>query len=77
MTANDIIQLLDAAPFVPFRIHLTNGQTYDVPHRDFVWIERNRLLIAKPSPKSDRSMERVDFVSLLHVESVAPLERAA
>ena len=77
MTANDIIQLLDAAPFVPFRIHLTNGQTYDVPHRDFVWVERNRLLIAKPSPKSDRSMERVDFVSLLHVESVAPLERAA
>jgi len=30
-------ELRHASPFRPFRIVLTEGASYDVPHRDFTW----------------------------------------
>jgi len=30
-------ELRHASPFRPFRIVLTDGASYDVPHRDFTW----------------------------------------
>ena len=41
MRPEDIRELREAEPFVPFRICLTDGKSYDVPHRDFVMIARN------------------------------------
>ncbi len=40
MRPEDIRELRDAQPFVPFRIFLTAGKSYDVPHPDFVMIAR-------------------------------------
>jgi hypothetical protein len=77
MNYKDILKFLDAVPFVPFRIHITNGQTYFVPHRDFVWVEPNRLQVAKPSKESGRFMERTEYVSLLHIVSIEPVPQAA
>jgi hypothetical protein len=77
MSHKDIIKLLDAAPFVPFRIHLTDGKIYDIQHREFVWVFSTRLEIAKPSKESDRFMEDADFVSLLHIVRIEQLKQAA
>ena len=30
MTPQDITRLLEQTPFVPFRLHLANGQTFEV-----------------------------------------------
>ena len=30
-------ELRQASPFHPFRIVLSDGKTYNVPHRDFTW----------------------------------------
>ena len=30
-------ELRQASPFRPFRIVLSDGASYDVPHRDFTW----------------------------------------
>ena len=34
MRPDDFLQLLRTRPFAPFRIHATDGQTYDVRHPD-------------------------------------------
>ena len=36
MTADQFRQTRDANPFRPFTIHLADGRTFLVPHRDFV-----------------------------------------
>jgi hypothetical protein len=78
MNRKDIIKLLDATRFVPFRIHLTDGKTYDIRHREFVWVFPTRLEIAKPaSDVASRAMEDSDFVSLLHIVRIEPLQEAA
>jgi hypothetical protein len=76
MSHKDLIPLLEASPFVPFRIHLTDGKTYDVQHRDFVWVFPTRLEIATPSKDSERLMERADLVSLLHIVRLEPIDQA-
>jgi hypothetical protein len=36
MTAEQLRAMRDAHPFRPFIIHLADGRTFTVPHRDFV-----------------------------------------
>jgi hypothetical protein len=36
MTAEQLRTMREANPFRPFIIHLTDGRTFTVPHRDFV-----------------------------------------
>jgi hypothetical protein len=36
MTAEQLRAMREASPFRPFAIHLADGRTLSVPHRDFV-----------------------------------------
>ncbi len=36
MTAEQLRTMRDAHPFRPFTIHLADGRSFSVPHRDFV-----------------------------------------
>jgi hypothetical protein len=36
MTAEQLRHMREANPFVPFTIHLADGRSFNVPHRDFV-----------------------------------------
>ena len=41
MTSDSIRIHLDAAPFVPFTVHLADGQTYLIDHPDFVTLMKD------------------------------------
>jgi hypothetical protein len=77
MTPKDITQLLERTPFVPFRLHLTNGQSFEIKHPDFVWVFRSRLELAVPSSEEQKIMERTEHISLLHVARIEELPVAA
>lgn len=68
MKPEDIKALLDATPFVPFNLHLSDGRTVKIDNRDFVWVGRHRLIIGIPS--EDRLIDREERISLLHIVSV-------
>ena len=44
-------ELRQASPFRPFRIVLTDGASYEVPHRDFTWRAPNVSTIVVASEK--------------------------
>jgi hypothetical protein len=49
MTAEQLRAMREANPFRPFTIHLTDGRTLAVPHRDFVsQSPSGRTIIAIP-----------------------------
>jgi hypothetical protein len=78
MNQKDITKLLNASPFIPFRLHLTDGKTYEIKHPAFVWVFPTRLEIAKPLPNAEsRAMEDSHFVALLHIVRIEPLQEAA
>ncbi len=77
MRAEELTELLRTRPFVPLRIHLSDGQTYDVRHPDLVLVLRQRVDIGlKPDPATG-VLERVEHCSLLHVVRVEELPPAS
>lgn len=73
MTSKHIRELLHARPFVPFRIHLTDGSTVGVPHPDFAWAHGGRVYVAK-GPETDGAPWDSPGCHMLYLLHVARVE---
>jgi hypothetical protein len=73
MRAEELTELLRVRPFVPLRIHLTTGETYDIYHPDVVLVLRQRVDIGIKPDAATGVLERVDHCSLLHIVRVEEL----
>jgi hypothetical protein len=72
MRPEELKQLLRVHPFVPLRMFLTDGKSYDIRHPDQVIVERARVDIGvNPNPYG--VVERTEFVSLLHIVRLEPI----
>ena len=76
MRPEELRAIRDAEPFVPFRIFLTDGKSYDVPHRDFLMIARNLVDIGVPGDPGSGVYDRIVHISPLHVVRVEHLQAA-
>jgi len=76
MRPEDIRELRDADPFIPFRICLTDGKSYDVPHRGFLMISRTVIDIGVASDSATRVYDRIVRVSPLQIVRVENLQAA-
>jgi len=66
MNLGDVEELLHAAPFKPFRVHLSDGVFFDVPHGDFAIVTKRKLIV---SPR-DQTRGQAVHISLLHVTRI-------
>ena len=76
MRPEDIRELRDAHPFVPFRICLTDGKSYSVPHRDFVMIARTVIDIGVATNAGSGIYDQIVRVSPLHIVRIENLQAA-
>lgn len=67
MNAEALRDELRRQPFVPVRLYLTNGKTYDVKHPEMAVLTRTEAHIGVEAQQGSGLAERVDLVSLLHV----------
>ena len=67
MTGEQVRSLVMATPFRPFRVHMANGKSVDVPHPDFVNVSpTGRMLIVY---QSDESFEMIDVLLVTSFET--------
>ena len=52
--------------FRPFRIHLSNGVVFDVPHMDYAMLPPHRQYVIIES--MDKPMVRLNLAQITHVE---------
>ena len=77
MTADALFARIRRRPFVPFRLILTSGTTYDVLHPEMLFVSKSSLTVAiydrdqQPSP--DEIPVREALVSFLHVAATEDL----
>jgi hypothetical protein len=77
MTADAVFARLRRRPFVPFRIILTSGTTYDILHPEMLFISKSGLTVAiyernqRPSPEEIPVREAL--VSFLHIAATEDL----
>ncbi len=69
--------MLRATPFVPFRVHASDGKHLDVKHPELALISRMMLFVARPvaNPTEDVP-DQIDSISPLHVMRLEPLVAA-
>ena len=68
MRPEDILELLRATPFEPFRVYLSDGAVYEVRHPDMAIAQRSKVTIAVPGPEGpDGPAERTVNCSLMHI----------
>jgi len=72
MRFNELFTVLHKSPFKPFRIQLTNGQSYVIGHPDFAWLKRTSILIGLSSGDDDVPDEHTEC-DLLHVVAIEPI----
>ena len=69
MKIEEIRRLLRAAPFQPFKIHVADGRTLQVPHPDFVALTgNNRTLIVTSTGKPSFTLVDIPLITQLEVE---------
>ena len=79
MTADTFRQILRRAPFKPFRVVMSSGESYNVMHPEMAFVTARTLILAIPDPTHPEG-ERLVFCSYLHiahVEVLKPAERRA
>jgi len=72
MRAEELKELLNRQPSQSIRLHLTDGQTYDIKHPDNIMVSRSRVDIGVGANENG-IVDRVDFISLLHIVRVEDL----
>ena len=74
MRAEELRALLRRRPFVPIRVHLTGGTTYDIKHPEMAFLTRSTVEIGlEEQPGSGIAVQVMDC-SLLHVVRVENLD---
>ena len=71
MRYNELYNVLHKVPFEPFRIQLTNGQSYVIRHPDFAWLKRTSILIGHSSGEDDIPDDHTEC-DILHVVAIEP-----
>ena len=74
MSAVEFMQLLKRKPFTPLRIHMSDGEKYDIYHPDNILVGHTRIDIGR-SDDPHGIVDRVDYCSLQHVVRVEDIPR--
>lgn len=76
MSPADVIAFTRRTPFLPFRIHTSDGKRYDIRHPDHVIPLRSRLEVGVGGDGSipDR-VEHLSFYHVVRLEKLDPSDR--
>jgi len=73
MRPEELLVLLRKRPFVPLRLHMTDGHTYDIRHPEAMMVFRSYAVIGlRPDPETGVP-ERAEHCALLHIVRVEEL----
>ncbi|MGF1580302.1 MAG: hypothetical protein ACFCD0_13145 [Gemmataceae bacterium] len=73
MRPEEMSELLRVRPFIPLRLHMTDGQTYDLRHPKQVLVLRERVDIGVGADPITGVLDRVEHCSLLPIVRIEQL----
>ncbi len=71
MNAEGFKKLLKAQPFLPFKIVMSSGETYEVLHPEMAWVARNVVVVGRATHAGSAEIPEFEAIcSLLHIASI-------
>jgi hypothetical protein len=78
MSPQELEDAVRRRPFVPFRITLTEGSTYDVRHPELCMVGRRSAIIGIVAPgRPDQRFDRSATIDLLHIVKLETVDLPA
>ena len=78
MRAADMLEYLREQPFVPFRIHLTDGTTYEIRHPELVKVGMTKAEVYFPKDDEPHAVVlRRESITLVQITRLVPLESSS
>jgi hypothetical protein len=79
MQRETLREWLKRQPFQPFRVHLTDGRTFEVRHPRTNLLGQTFIKIGVPEPNSDdpESCDHTEYVPLAQITRLEPLSSAS
>ncbi len=74
MRADDLLTWVRAIPFVPFRLRMNSGRTFDIRCPEMLRVGRSTVNIYTFAGSPAEPYEHMDMVGLLLIETIEPLE---
>lgn len=71
MQAEEIRTHLRKKPFQPFRVHLSEGTSFEVPHPELALLNQREIAIALGG-RGDKIPERFVYCDILHITHLEP-----
>jgi hypothetical protein len=71
MTPDDFESVLKTQPFVPVRIHMSNGRTHEIRHPDNAIVSDEVVAIGVYENGSERP--RIRLLSLININEIEPV----
>lgn len=70
MRLQEVQDALKKQPFEPFRIHLSDGQAFDVRHPEFAALTRHSIFVGAPTDGDDvpERMVQCDLFRVTNIE---------
>jgi hypothetical protein len=70
----DLRDWLRRQPFQPFRIHLTDGSSFNVWRQEGYLLTTRYMVVGMPGETGGTDYDRTSIVDLLHIVRLEPLE---
>jgi hypothetical protein len=75
MTSEDLIELLAERPFIPLRIHLSNGRTHEIRHPEMAIVGAE--VVAVGVQREGDTLPRIRILDVRHINEVEPVPHSA
>lgn len=76
MSAEELRDAIRQQPFGPFRLVMTDGAGFEIPHPDLLWVGRRSAMIGLTGEPGQTFYERAVQIDLRHVIRLEPMESA-
>ena len=73
--AKQLKDFMDAKPFRPFKVLMSDGHSYEVPDHDAAFVTQNKIEIGLDLNKNGIARRSV-YCAILHIASVEELQTA-
>jgi hypothetical protein len=73
MSPEDLKALLSRRPFLPFRLHITGGVTYDITFPEAALLSRSVLVIGVKRDVKSEFFDEPNGVALRHIIQAEPI----
>lgn len=77
MPADELNAALRRQPFMAFRIHMTDGRSFDVRHPEMCMVTPRTAVVGIRTASGIGVFERTETIALIQVVSLEPLEQPA